>query len=67
MQSKEKGVSMAFGSARGREKGTCMREEKLEIWNEFSQKQEIGTSPELTLIPGKMKNSWRRQRTEGLC
>lgn len=57
MQYKEKGVSMAFGSAWGREKGTCMGDERLQIWNEFSQKQEIGASPEPTLIPGKMKNS----------
>lgn len=39
-------------------------DERLRLWNEFSQ--DIGASPELTLILRKMQKSWRRQRAEGL-
>ena len=67
MYFREMGICVAFGSAWGREKGTCMGGERLGLWkNEFSQQQEVGASPELILIPGMIWKSWGRQRTEGL-
>ena len=44
-------------SAWDREQGTCMGDERLRTWNKFSQKQEVGPSPEPTLISGKVQKS----------
>jgi len=44
----------SVSSAWDGKKGTCMGDERLRTWNKFSQKQEVGASPEPILIPGKV-------------
>lgn len=46
------GDEYSVRAAWGGENGTYMGDERLGMWNKFSQKQEVGASPEPTLIPG---------------